>query len=53
MNRLLEQLKQLDEITLLELLEITSEDIIDAFLDKIRDKENYLYSQLEEEDFDE
>ena len=33
----------------MELLEINSEDLVDAFLDKIRDKENWLYSQLEED----
>jgi len=33
----------------MELLEINSEDLVDAFLDKIRDKENWLYGQLEED----
>jgi len=43
---LLDELKKLDEITLLELLEITSEDLVDAFLEKINDKIEYLYSQV-------
>lgn len=46
---LLQKLKQLDETLLMELLEINSEDLVDAFLDKIRDKENWLYEQLEED----
>lgn len=46
---LLQKLKQLDETLLMELLEINSEDLVDAFLDKIRDKENWLYAQLEED----
>jgi hypothetical protein len=33
------RLKQLDEITLLEVLDITAEDIVDRFIDKI--EENY------------
>lgn len=32
---LLEELRNLDEITLLELLEVTSDDLVDAFLDRI------------------
>lgn len=48
MNRLLEQLKQLDEVTLMELLDISSEDLVDAFLDKIKDNEDWLSGQLEE-----
>lgn len=43
---LLDELKKLDEITLLELLELTSEDLVDAFLEKINDKIEYLYSQV-------
>ena len=33
------RLKQLDEITLLEVLDISSEELIDRFIDKI--EENY------------
>ena len=43
---LIETLKRIDEVTLLELLEITSEDIVDAFLDKINDRIEYLYTQI-------
>jgi hypothetical protein len=39
---LIERLKQLDEITLLELLGITSEDLVDRFSDVIEDKQDKL-----------
>jgi len=42
---LLEKLRGLDEITLLELLEITSEELVDAFIDKIEDNLPKLYDQ--------
>lgn len=44
MNRtdLIDELRKTDEITLMELLEITSEDLVDCFLDKIDDKESSL-----------
>ncbi len=47
MNRLelLETLRKLDEITLLELLEVTSEDLIDAFIDKVDDHIDKLYEK--------
>ena len=35
-SELCEELKRIDEITLLELLEISSEEIVDKFEDKIR-----------------
>lgn len=45
---LFEELKKIDEVTLLELLEITSEEIVDAFLERIEDKKDKLYSYLYE-----
>jgi len=45
---LLAALRQLDEITLLELLEINSVDLVDAFLDKIEEKEDVLYEKARE-----
>lgn len=42
MNELLEELRALDEVTLLELLEVTSEELVDAFLDKIADDKEKL-----------
>lgn len=45
---LLAALRRLDEITLLELLEINSNDLVDAFLDKIEEKEDVLYEKARE-----
>ena len=44
---LLEKLKGLDEITLLELLEITSEDLINRFEDLIEEKYDRLLEAVE------
>lgn len=50
MNKLelIERLRQVDEVTLLEALEITSDDLIDAFMDKVNDKLEDLYKQIED-----
>lgn len=42
-----ERLKQLDEVSILELLEINSEEIVDRFYDKIEDKLDKLEEELE------
>jgi hypothetical protein len=42
-----DKLKQLDEVTLMETLEITSEDLVDRFADHIEEKQDTL-----ENDFD-
>lgn len=47
---LIQLLKQLDEVALLELLSISSAEIVDAFLDKIYDKQEYLYTQLQDKE---
>ncbi len=44
---LLEELRKTDEISLLEALEITSEDIVDRFMDKIEDNIDKLYQLVE------
>lgn len=44
---LIQELKQIDEVTLLELLEINSEDLVDAFLDKIDERIEYIYKELQ------
>lgn len=49
-TELFEKLKQLEETLLLELLDIKSEDIVDAFLDKINERLDYIHGQLSEED---
>ena len=48
-QELLEKLKQVEETILLELLEINSTELVDAFLDKIEEKLDYLYGQVGEE----
>ena len=45
---LLETLRHLDEVYLLELLEINSDDLVDRFLDKIEEKEDVLYEKARE-----
>jgi len=51
-KELAEKLKQLDEITLLELLEINSEDIVDRFMDYIEDRRENFEDDLEDEELD-
>ena len=41
-TELIEALRSLDEVTLLELLDVKSDDLVDAFLEKIEDN----YSKL-------
>lgn len=43
-------LKRIDEISLLEILEISSEDLVDRFADKIEEKYDILKEDFEEED---
>lgn len=47
---LLETLRSLDEVLLLELLGLTSEDIVDAFIEKIDDRETYIRKELAEKE---
>lgn len=44
---ILHKLRMLDEITLMEVLEISSEDLVDKFEDKIEAKLDYLTDELE------
>lgn len=50
MNKLelLEELRKLDEVTLLEVLEITSEELVDAFPEKIDDNLDKIYKTIQE-----
>ena len=41
-TELIESLRLLDEITLMELLNLTSDDLVDAFLDKITENQGKL-----------
>jgi len=43
-------LKRIDEISLLEVLEISSEDLVDRFVDKIEEKYDQLQPEVEAED---
>lgn len=49
-QELLEALRKTDEIALLELLEINSSELVDAFLDKIDDNIDRLYSSMLEQE---
>ena len=44
-----DRLKQQDEISVLEVLEITSEELVDRFNDKIENKLEYFIEDLEDE----
>ena len=45
---LCDKLKRLDEITLLEVLDITSEELVERFLDEIEERFDYIASELED-----
>lgn len=45
-----DKLKLLDEITVLEILNISTEELIDRFMDKIEDKADELEGELEEDE---
>jgi hypothetical protein len=47
-----DRLKQQDEISILEILEITSDELVDRFKDKIEDNFDYLAEDLEDEDYE-
>lgn len=54
LQELKERLKRLDELSLLELLDVTSEEIVEMFVDRIEDNFDRLMSEVdydgEEED---
>lgn len=43
-----EKLKQLDEITLMETLDISSEDLVNRFVDRIEEKQDTLENDLDD-----
>ena len=47
---LLEQLRKLDEVTLLEVLDLNSSDIVDRFEDVIELRQDVLFDWFEEEE---
>lgn len=48
-NDINDRLRQVSEIDLLEILEISSEDLVNRFQDKIEHKRDYLSDDLEAE----
>lgn len=50
LQNLLHNLRKLDETILLELLDISSDDLVDAFLEKIEEKLDYLYDQARDQE---
>lgn len=49
-NELFDQLKELDEISILEILNISSEELIEKFKDEIEDKFDDLLEKFDDED---
>lgn len=47
---IIEKLKQLPEVDLLEILEIYSDDLVNRFMDKIEEKMEYLESELSDDE---
>lgn len=48
-NDINDRLGQMDEVSLLEILEISSEDLVARFQDKIEAKRSYFEEDLEDE----
>ena len=46
-DEIIYKLSQLDEITLMEILDISSEDIVERFTDKIEERRSYFEEDLE------
>jgi hypothetical protein len=49
LNELCERLKHIDEISLMEVLEINSDEIVDRFIDKIEERMDDLQLDFEAE----
>ncbi len=47
-STLLAKLRDLEETLLVELLELTSAELVDRFLDKVEDKYDYIHDQLDD-----
>lgn len=47
-----DRLKEVDELSLMEMLDISSEEIVDKFIDKIENKFTTLVTSFEEPDED-
>jgi hypothetical protein len=53
LEELKEKMKNIDEISIIERLEIYSDELVERFLDKIEEKWEQLVLDFEEEDIDE
>ena len=49
-NELFDKLKELDELSILEILNVSSEELVDRFQDEIEDKYDELTVKFEHED---
>lgn len=47
LDLLIEYLKQIDEVQLLELLDIKADEILERFRDKIKDRRSFLEKEME------
>lgn len=47
-QELIEKLRLQDEVTILELLDLHSDELVDAFLDKVYERYEYIQKELEE-----
>jgi len=48
LHDLMERLKQVEEVTLMELLEVSSADLVDRFIDKIEEKFDILENEVDD-----
>ena len=46
---LIDELRKVDEVTLVELLDLEADDLIDAFPDKIKERFQYIHDYLSEQ----
>ncbi len=53
LNDIKDRLKTLDEVILLEILDISSEELVEMFSDRIEERKDYFIKDLEVEDWDE
>jgi hypothetical protein len=49
LHDLLEELRKVDEITLMELLGVTSDDLVDAFFEKVDEEQERLIKYFNDE----
>lgn len=49
-NDIRDRLKKQSELDLLEILDISSEELVDRFQDKIEDRQHYFEEDLEDEE---